>query len=1327
MPEAAQNTVVAATPSAEAVQPSRPADVQPVPKPVAPEIIAAGAVQEPALQQQMRMPAQQAPPQQMQPVPVVAQPPRNPVPVPVAVPVAGPPANMQTVPATAQEEGPAKKELPVSNANQDVSAAEVPEKEAAISAVPKAAVVSEAKPSVEPSANVQQVDAGPKQTVSSANKPAVQQSQPASAAPPAESQEPVSDNTDIKKKTQKKRLQDLDKKASKDSDELAAYRTDDVQKEPTPASGQDNPGKERDTTTAPDASKPKEPTEKVQDKSATEKPQPQTTQPEEKVKKIEQKTDDSQRDVAKRKSDEDVAKTTTEKPAEVVPETTPAKLDAKDVTADHDRSTAATEDKENMNEDDSVEAENSKNKEGKPNPKDNKIQLKYAYREDQWSPVNPDGKKQYGRDFLLQFQKGCTDKPDGLPNIPDIVLDRAQPLSLNVNQGGNQKNTDFMPHFMKSSPRVQGKQPNYPTGQGRRSSREPRVINRAGGASAEATKLSTTEKAWKPGHKREEEDKDSESLKTEEMFRSFTSILNKLTPQKFQKLVEQAQQLPIDTEERLKGVIQLVFEKAIGEPSFSTAYAHMCQRLSQVKVQSSTNPGTMVQFRPILLHNCQREFEKEKQTELDEVERRKEIALLPADQRDAQLELLNEKLGKAKRRTMGNIRFIGELYKLRILTENIMHDCIIKLLKAKDDESLECLCQLMATIGKDLDHEKAKNRMDQYFTKVDKIIQSKKNPPRIRFLLCDLVDLRKSAWKPRRQESKPTTIDAIHKEWHVQEAKKAEDHRNYRGSAGRSREQAPPPRTGPPQADDGWNTVPTTKTRTVYDPAKLKLTRIAAVDSENIQLGPGGRGFNMWTRGSSGGTTKNQTTESASASQEDSAPTQANRFSMLSEDAKRPVRGSSGYGSRDRDSRGRGQSPISKRSSREREREKEAAIAEVHKLTRGRPSRTEQSEPRGSKEKAPRPEKKEEPVMTDDKVKQKSKATVDEFLNLRDFAEAIRCISELPIKQRHLFVQSSVDHIIEKKQEMREGVGILFQTLIEKGLLTHEQYLSGISGMVEFADDMAIDIPKIYEYLGEIQGAMLVGGPDFLKLQATAIKPLLEMNKAGKLLAEILKTADRRIGASKVCHIWQQAGLRWEDFLPAGEDVQQFVQKKGLEFTLDGASAADNGLNSVPADSQGDWIHVVNRGLTNLLKVKPDNNQVLDWIEHNVTAAHKQHHDFIRALVTIICQNTTEGEGQNCRIDPDSLKQRGPVLQRYIDNKRPLELQALFAVQALNHSLHNPPGLLGLLFDVLYDEDVITEDSFNDWKKSEDPRESAGKGVALKSVTSFFTWLTEAE
>jgi hypothetical protein len=40
----------------------------------------------------------------------------------------------------------------------------------------------------------------------------------------------------------------------------------------------------------------------------------------------------------------------------------------------------------------------------------------------------------------------------------------------------------------------------------------------------------------------------------------------------------------------------------------------------------------------------------------------------------------DEKRMKAKRRMLGNIRFIGELYKKKMLKENIMHECIRKLL-----------------------------------------------------------------------------------------------------------------------------------------------------------------------------------------------------------------------------------------------------------------------------------------------------------------------------------------------------------------------------------------------------------------------------------------------------------------------------------------------------------------------------------------------------------------------------------------------------------------------------------------------------------------------
>ena len=64
---------------------------------------------------------------------------------------------------------------------------------------------------------------------------------------------------------------------------------------------------------------------------------------------------------------------------------------------------------------------------------------------------------------------------------------------------------------------------------------------------------------------------------------------------------------------------------------------------------------------------------------------------------------------RMRKRSLGNIRFIGELFKLKMLSETIMHECITRLLKStSDEESLECFAGLIKTTGKDLDKPEAK-------------------------------------------------------------------------------------------------------------------------------------------------------------------------------------------------------------------------------------------------------------------------------------------------------------------------------------------------------------------------------------------------------------------------------------------------------------------------------------------------------------------------------------------------------------------------------------------------------------------------------------------
>jgi translation initiation factor 4G len=45
------------------------------------------------------------------------------------------------------------------------------------------------------------------------------------------------------------------------------------------------------------------------------------------------------------------------------------------------------------------------------------------------------------------------------------------------------------------------------------------------------------------------------------------------------------------------------------------------------------------------------------------------------------------------------------------------------------------------------------------------------------------------------------------------------------------------------------------------------------------------------------------------------------------------------------------------------------------------------------------------------------------------------------------------------------------------------------------------------------------------------------------------------------------------------------------------------------------------------------------------------------------------------------------------------------------------------LFEVLYDEEVVSEDAFRQWYYNEDSTEHPGKGIARASAARFYKWL----
>lgn len=182
--------------------------------------------------------------------------------------------------------------------------------------------------------------------------------------------------------------------------------------------------------------------------------------------------------------------------------------------------------------------------------------------------------------------------------------------------------------------------------------------------------------------------------------RQIQAILNKLTPQNFDKLAQEIIDSPLPIEE----IVPLIVTKALEASKFIAVYAQLCHRLS-VHHQPY--------FRSLLVTECQRQFANKEQ------------------------------------RVHGLIKLIGELTKLKLISSKIVRYCLSYLLRQPTDgTNVECVCQLLTSLQSD------------EFNCYVSIIQAvgSQLPSRLKFMVQDLVDCRHNDWKPRQVVLQPQML-----------------------------------------------------------------------------------------------------------------------------------------------------------------------------------------------------------------------------------------------------------------------------------------------------------------------------------------------------------------------------------------------------------------------------------------------------------------------------------------------------------------------------------------------------------------------------------------
>ena len=229
--------------------------------------------------------------------------------------------------------------------------------------------------------------------------------------------------------------------------------------------------------------------------------------------------------------------------------------------------------------------------------------------------------------------------------------------------------------------------------------------------------------------------------------RKVKASLNKMTPEKFDKIADQILEIAAQSKDETDGrtlrqVIQLTFEKACDEAHWASMYAKFCKRMLEtmspdIKDENvrdkSGNPvvgGGL--FRKYLLNRCQEEFERGWEVNLPtKPEGQTEEAVMLSDEYYV--------AAAAKRRGLGLIQFIGELYKLGMLTLRIMHECVMKLINFEglpDESAIESLVKLLRTVGATMDStDTGPKLIATYFDRIQVILDMPGLQSRLHFML----------------------------------------------------------------------------------------------------------------------------------------------------------------------------------------------------------------------------------------------------------------------------------------------------------------------------------------------------------------------------------------------------------------------------------------------------------------------------------------------------------------------------------------------------------------------------------------------------------------
>jgi len=189
------------------------------------------------------------------------------------------------------------------------------------------------------------------------------------------------------------------------------------------------------------------------------------------------------------------------------------------------------------------------------------------------------------------------------------------------------------------------------------------------------------------------------------------------------------------------------------------------------------------------------------------------------------------------------------------------------------------------------------------------------------------------------------------------------------------------------------------------------------------------------------------------------------------------------------------------------------------------------------------------------------KGILEEYLSSEDLKEACLCTNELNEKLPktdkeiglYLLVVQGLNLGADKREKDKNLLIKLFVHMYEEKILSTDDFQAGFKDALEFADDMAIDCPKLYDYFASFFAKLVIIEAISLSyLDSPATEPLKDESKE-KFVILILKAIQNE-APDKLVSSYKESGLRLSNLLKSSTSMEKLLKDQDLGSLISAAS-----------------------------------------------------------------------------------------------------------------------------------------------------------------------------